>query len=145
MLKRLINRIADKELPPGKMSYEEARASLERHAHNARMYLAKRPDVEPEILYYLATDEAVEVRRLVAANATTPLQASKLLAVDADTEVRSALARKMASGFATRGERLTVRERALASEIVELLAHDRDARVRAIVAEAFGSLQAAHT
>ena len=64
------------------MSYEEARAALESHAHKARRFLAARPDVEPEILYYLASDESVDVRRLVAGNPTTPQQANKLLTSD---------------------------------------------------------------
>ena len=72
MLKRLISRLAGQEARKGRMSYEEARTALESHALKARRFLARRPDVEPEILYYLAADEAVDVRRLVAANPSTP-------------------------------------------------------------------------
>ena len=60
MLKQMIGKLSERP----RMSYEDARAALETHAHNARRYLAGRPDVEPEILYYLANDDSVAVRRL---------------------------------------------------------------------------------
>ncbi len=95
MLKRLISRLVGQEAREGKMSYEEARAALESHALKARRFLAGRPDVEPEILYYLAADEAVDVRKLVAANPSTPHQANKTLTDDCDDDVRCELARKI--------------------------------------------------
>jgi uncharacterized protein (DUF2336 family) len=135
MLKRLIGKIAEREALPGKMTYAEARASLETHAHNARVFLAKRPDVEPEILYYLASDDAAEVRRLVAANPGTPQQANKLLAQDRDDEVRCELARKIGQQLSDPAVAWSPRARALAFEAAEVLAHDKLARVRAMLAE----------
>jgi hypothetical protein len=88
MLKKLISKIIDPGQEPERITYEDARAALETHAHNARMFLAGRSDVEPEILYYLATDETAEVRRLVAANPSTPHQANKVLTGDCDDDVR---------------------------------------------------------
>lgn len=117
------------------MSYEDARAALETHAHNARRYLAGRPDVEPEILYYLANDESVAVRRLVAANPATPQRANKLLASDVDVEVRCEVAQKVGRLVADHSPEMTVRGHALAVEVIERLAHDTVARVRAILAE----------
>lgn len=62
----------------------------------ARADLAGREDTQPEILYYLAEDEAPDVRRESAANRNTPLQASPRLAQDGEPSVRSALAGKLA-------------------------------------------------
>jgi hypothetical protein len=134
MLKRMIGSLAEP-----RMTYEEARASLERHAHNARLFLAARSDVEPEILFYLANDEAVDVRRLVAANPATPQQANKILASDADAGVRLELARKMGRQVCDADASMTPRARALVVEVAERLAHDADARVR----EALGHAQPA--
>jgi hypothetical protein len=131
MLKRMIGKLAEP-----RMTYEEARASLERHAHNARLFLAARSDVEPEILYYLANDEAVDVRRLVAANPATPQQANKILAADADAGVRLELARKVGRQIGVADASMTLRARALATEVAERLAHDGDSRVREALARA---------
>lgn len=135
MLKRLISRLAGQEARKGKMSYEEARAALESHALKARRFLAGRPDVEPEILYYLASDEAVDVRRLVAANPATPQQANKVLTDDGDEDVRCELARKIGRLVPGLAAEETQRVRDLAIEVMERLARDSLPRVRAILAE----------
>jgi hypothetical protein len=134
MLKRMIGDKGMREARPGKMSYEDARASLERHAHSARLFLAARADVEPEILYYLANDETADVRRLVAANPSTPQQANKLLAGDSDEDVRYILACKAGRQVTDPNAVLTPRSHALAIEVVERLAHDRSPRVREALA-----------
>jgi hypothetical protein len=134
MLKRMIGEKGMREVRPKKMSYEEARASLERHAHDARMFLASRADVEPEILYYLAGDETADVRRLVAANPSTPQQANKMLAGDSDEDVRCALAMKIGSQVTDPNAVLTPRAHALAIEVVERLANDKCERVREALA-----------
>jgi len=55
------------------LSYEEAK-ELARHKDPAvRRILAARPDLRPEILYYLAEDPHPDVRRQIAANQATPL------------------------------------------------------------------------
>jgi uncharacterized protein (DUF2336 family) len=133
MLKRLFSRKQD--APPKRMSYEEARAALETHAHNARCFLAGRSDVEPEILYYLATDDTVEVRRLVAANPSTPHQANKILTGDSDDDVRCELAKKIGRLVPGLDQHEAARIRDLAIEVMERLAQDSLPRVRAILAE----------
>jgi uncharacterized protein (DUF2336 family) len=135
MLKRLISRLAGQEARSGKMSYEEARAALESHALKARRFLAGRPDVEPEILYYLASDEAVDVRRLVAGNPSTPHQANKALTDDCDDDVRCELARKIGRLVPGLEVDEAHRVRDLAIEVMERLARDSLPRVRAILAE----------
>jgi uncharacterized protein (DUF2336 family) len=135
MLKRLISKLAGQESGQSKMSYEEARAALESHALKARRFLAGRPDVEPEILYYLASDEEVDVRRLVAANPSTPQQANKVLSGDGDDDVRCELARKIGRLLPGMEVEETHRVRDLAIEVMERLAQDSLPRVRAILAE----------
>jgi len=134
MLKRLISKITD-AAPQERLSYEEARAALETHARDARRFLAARADVEPEILYYLATDEAAEIRRLVAANPSTPQQANKILAADADDEVRCELAKKIGRLVPGLEPAEAERIRELAIDVMERLAADCLPRVRAILAE----------
>lgn len=134
MLKRMIGAKGMREARPAKMSYADACAALERHAREARLFLAARADVEPEILYYLASDDAVEVRRLVAANPSTPQQANKILASDSDEDVRHALAVKVGQQVADPNSGMSQRAHALAMEVVERLAHDTSARVREALA-----------
>lgn len=134
MLKRMMSEKGAREARPRKMSYDEARATLERHAHNARLFLAARADVEPEILYHLASDDTADVRRLVAANPRTPQQANRLLAGDRDEDVRCILACKVGREVADPKSGLTPRSHALAIEIVERLTHDKSARVREALA-----------
>lgn len=133
MLKKLLDKIVP--VKPEKMTYEQARAALESHARNARRFLAGRADVEPEILYYLASDESTDVRKLVAANPSTPQQANKVLCGDGDDEVRCELARKIARLIPGLTSEDVVRTRELAIEVMERLARDSLPRVRAILSE----------
>jgi len=135
MLKRLFGKLWDQAPSPGPMSYEEARAVLEMHARKARKFLAGRDDVEPEILYYLASDDAVDVRRLVAANPSTPQQANKILTDDSDGDVRYELAKKIGRLMPGLESQEASRIRELAIEVMERLARDSLPRVRAILAE----------
>ncbi len=78
------------------ISYEEARDLACHQDEVVRAALARREDIPPEILYFLAEDDAPEVRRTVAQNDLAPSQASLLLAKDVHTGVRSDLAAKLA-------------------------------------------------
>ncbi|MFZ3034714.1 MAG: DUF2336 domain-containing protein [Parvibaculum sp.] len=120
---------------PARLGYEDARAALEGHNLQTRRELAGRSDAPPETLYYLASDEDVKVRSLVAANPSTPIQASENLVRDSEAEVREELARKIGrivpdiASHDLRG----VSDRVLA--LLEKLANDEVTRVRQIVAE----------
>ncbi len=135
MLKRLLGKFSEPVPETKRMTYEDARAALETHAHNARRFLAGRSDVEPEILYYLATDDTVEVRRLVAGNPSTPQQANKVLTSDVDDEVRCELAKKIGRLVPGLDPNEASRIRDLAIEVMERLAQDSLPRVRALLAE----------
>jgi uncharacterized protein (DUF2336 family) len=84
--------------PPsdGAPDYETSKRMAQSGDAAIRAGVAGREDARPELLYYLAIDPAVEVRREVAANPAAPSQASALLARDADESVRSLLAGKLA-------------------------------------------------
>lgn len=115
--------------------YEKAREIAENGSVKERSRLAANESAQPEILYYFATDQAPEVRREVAQNPGTPLQADLLLAKDVDDEVRCGLALKIGrlvpSLTPDENERLTT----MALEVLDILARDHLPRVRAIVAE----------
>lgn len=135
MLKSFVNRLLGRPKLPQDLSYEEARGALETQSLGLRRELAGRSDVEPEILYYLASDKEPEIRCLIAANPGTPHQANKALADDADDDVRAELARKIARLVPGLDPQEAGRIRDLAIEVLEKLASDHLPRVRQIVAE----------
>ena len=57
-------------LPGQKITYEQARDLLDHPDATVRSTLGARADVEPEILFFLASDPDAAVRRTVANNAT---------------------------------------------------------------------------
>lgn len=117
------------------VTYDESK-SLAHHGDDAaRRKLAARQDVRPEILYYLAADKLVDVRREIATNTQTPRQADRLLVDDVDDEVRCELARKigrLAPGLSKAEQDQLYK---LTFEILDALAHDELPRVRQIVSE----------
>lgn len=117
-------------------AYEENKTQARSTEVSQRKDLALRQDVEPEILYYLAEDQAPEVRREVAANIGTPVQANALLAEDEDADVRMELARKITRLVPTlKGPEVDqLLEQTIA--ILEVLATDHLPAVRAIVSDA---------
>ena len=119
----------------GDISYKDAKKIARDKNPAVRSELAERDDVKPEILYFMAEDNAPEVRRKVAANSATPRHADFILASDADDDVRCDLALKI--GRLIPGLSPEERERLqdLAFEILNILAQDQLPRVRAIIAE----------
>ena len=122
-------------LLPENLGYEEARDLAKHEDVNVRLALASRSDLKAEILYFLAEDEAPEVRRAIAGNATAPMHADLLLARDDDESVRGDLAAKIAKLAPGLGPAEQDRIRKMAYEAVEILARDQAARVRRILAE----------
>lgn len=118
------------------ISYEKQK-ELARHDDPAvRMALAARADVKPEIMYFLAEDDATEVRRIVAENTAAPRQTFALLARDHDGDVRGNLAQKVAQlapGLSA-DEQDKISHDTL--EALETLARDQMTRVRAILSDA---------
>lgn len=143
MLGALRNLFQGRKSLPEDLTYEEARRVLEDQNRDSKLELATRSDAQPEILYYLATDESANVRRQVARNPATPHKANQLLARDSADEVRGELARKISRLLPDSDdvERAVMRERAL--EILEQLAQDQLPRIRQILAEELKSSTAA--
>lgn len=131
ILKRLLGMVKG-EKP---VTYEEARDLAASADAKTRGQLASHKGLMPEILYYLAGDPLAEVRRSIANNPTTPAQANLLLAKDADEDVRSDLALKIAKLAPGLGPDEQDRIRRITYETLETLARDQLPRVRRIIAE----------
>ena len=115
--------------------YLKERRTLEEGAVDDRRRLAKGKKTHPEMLYYLAEDSDLEVRRAAAANDATPRQADEILTGDPEGDVRIELARKIARivpGLSDE-ENAQLRERTMS--VLQALAQDTLPRVRAILAE----------
>ncbi len=118
------------------ISYEEARA-LARSADAAeRAKLAARPDMKPEILYFLTDDPSADVRRNLALNEATPRQADIVLARDKQDSIRQDLAAKIARLVPELDPSQQDRVYQATIETLEILARDEVTRVRQILAEA---------
>ncbi|MGB8365720.1 MAG: DUF2336 domain-containing protein [Rhizomicrobium sp.] len=113
---------------------------LQEQNEAARRYLAGRPDAAPEVLFYLATEGSPATRRAVAANPATPAHADRLLADDADDDVRMQLARKIGQLMPNLPAEASRRLRELTLETLERLARDQLPRVRQILAEEIKTL-----
>lgn len=63
---------------------------LAAHDHISRLYVARNPHTDPEVLSGLAQDPDAEVRQKVATNPSTPFESLLLLTSDPDEDVRHA-------------------------------------------------------
>jgi len=139
MLKKLKALLGGEKALPANLTAQDEQKILEAGTDSERKQLAARPDVRPEVLYFLAEDSSVEVRKQIAKNPNTPPQADEKLKVDEDDEVRSELARKigrLVPGL-ERDERSALRDKAVAT--LETLAQDQMPKIRAVIAEAIKS------
>ncbi len=117
------------------IDYETAKSMATSSDQTVRQRLAARADIRPELLYFLANDKAVEVRREIAANTRTPRKADLLLSRDIDPDVRTGLARKIARlAPDLPQEQLNHIERTTL-DILETLARDQATEVRRILAD----------
>jgi uncharacterized protein (DUF2336 family) len=133
-LKSLLGGSKEKALPET-LTAETEQKILKAGSTDQRQALARREDARPEVLYYLAEDESPEIRRAIAQNPSTPIQAAEKLTGDEDNEVRAELARKigrLVPGLEP-GEKTALREKAI--KVLEALAADQLPKIRAIVAE----------
>ncbi|PHQ69464.1 MAG: hypothetical protein COB93_07955, partial [Sneathiella sp.] len=121
------NDLADRE------AYEDNKLSARSDDVVLRAEIAARDDVEPEILYYLTEDSSPIVRSNIAGNPLTPVQANVLLTQDEDDDVRMELARKICRLLPDISAPETVDLLAQTIEVLEMLAKDKLAAVRAIL------------
>ncbi len=115
--------------------YELARRLAFQGEAADRAALAAEPATAPEILYYLAGDQATEVRQAVAANGATPPLADRKLSLDAQPEVRVLLGRKLAALAPGLSDHEQDRLRRLSWETLCTLVADTAVQVRAAIAE----------
>ncbi len=134
LIKSLFKGKAEAEDKP--LTYEEARGLARDEALDVRRDLAARSDVEPEILYFLAEDPVPEVRRKIAANKVTPVHADLLLASDDDQDVRGDLAGKIATLAPGLSADEQDKVRHMTYQVLEVLARDQATRVRQILSDA---------
>lgn len=132
---RFVKRMLSAKALPQRLSYEDARGVLESQEASLQEELARHPDAEPEMLYYLAGNGNAATRRAVAAHHATPAAANRTLADDVDPEVRAELAQKI--GRLLPDLLASERERVceLTLETLDRLAQDQLPRVRAILAQ----------
>ena len=125
-----------KKKPKGKRpNYDQAKVLLENGDVAERRNLAMHEDIEPEILYFLGNDKDPLVRREIADNDGTPLQADVILAKDPDEEVRKEVAHKLGRLLPdiSVDQQDTLSKMALG--ILDTLARDQMRDVRAIVSD----------
>ncbi len=115
-------------------SYEQARDTLESRNREALIRLASDEAGFPEMLYFLSNEDDAEIRRRVAANPTTPVQADVALSTDVAAEVREALGAKVARQLPEQSGEDDARN-STAIAILEHLVLDEEVRVRRIIAE----------
>lgn len=117
---------------------------LARHVDAAvRQALAARPDLAPELLFFLAADPDDGVRGAVAGNTGTPGKADGLLAGDVAPSVRVRLAEKAAARLPSAGTGDPGPLDRLTREVLERLAADPDPEVRRALSEALADLEQA--
>ena len=117
------------------MEYDDAKRAAASGETSVRLDLAKRDDLQPEVLYYLAEDGDGSVRRAVAENEATPRQADAMLVNDVDDDVRISLARKIARLAPDLNAQAQGWLQELTLKILDDLSRDALPRVRTIVAE----------
>lgn len=131
------NEAAAKEVVP---SYEEAKKIAAEGSIAERAKLAALRMLPPELLYFFATDTAPEVRRAVAGNDGTPLQADLLLAKDEVPQIRSDMGMKVCRLLPSLSSEQNRRVSQMAYEVLEVLAQDQLPSIRAMVADQIKSL-----
>lgn len=115
--------------------YEEARDVAASGSVEDRKRLAGNSQLQPEFLYYFATDESPEVRRAVANNEGTPIQADMLLARDPDEYVKVDLGKKICKLLPTLSPEQNRKVADMVFEVVDVLSQDSLPQVRGMISE----------
>ena len=125
-----------KKKPKGKRpNYDQAKVIVENGDGEERRNLAMQEDIEPEILYFLANDKDPLVRREIADNDGTPVQADMILSKDPDEEVRKEVAHKLGRLLPDISFDQQDKLSKMALDILDTLARDQMREVRAIVSD----------
>ena len=135
-MKGLLQRIFQIGAGAAVLDYEESKRLIQSRNPSDRRKVAGNLRVQPEVLYFLATDPDPTVRTAVAANEATPVQADLILAKDAHEAVRADLARKISRLAPTLSQRQSDRVKEITYEVLETLVRDQAVKVRRIVSDA---------
>lgn len=135
MLKKLFQKKPKKltpvtHRPRDKDKYEAEKNVAKSTSSDARVKLARNPKTHLEILFYLADDEDVRVRRAVAANPATPVQVSENLAKDVDIDVKVSLIERLGALLPALSEEQHAHLYAFAVQALGVLALDEVLKVR---------------
>jgi len=110
--------------------YKKERALAESQSVKDRLRLARDPQTHLEILYYLAGDSDDKVRKAVAENEATPVQASSIIVRDKNVDVRLALAHRLMALLPELSEEQHSQLYAFAAQALGVLALDEVLKVR---------------
>lgn len=135
MFNKFLSLFKGKKSLPDDLNYGDEKTILKTGKVEERKELASHPKTHPEVLYYLADDKSADVRRRIAKNAATPIQADEKLVDDKDDEVRKELAVKIARLMPdlAENEHNTLRDNTI--KLLERLANDQLPKVRALISE----------
>lgn len=120
--------------------YETAKRIAFTGPEAVRAALGASAATRPELLYFLAGDQAASVRAAVAGNGATPPQADRLLAGDEDPAVRAVLGRKLAALAPELSREEQDRLSRLSWQTLCALVADAAVRVRAAIADAVAEM-----
>jgi len=116
--------------------YEEERERARSKKAKDRLDVAKDPKTHLEILYYLADDKDVRVRKAVAGNPTTPVHVSEGLAKDDDVDVKIALIKRLSALLPDLSQDQYAHLYAFAVQALGILALDEVLKVRLALSSA---------
>jgi uncharacterized protein (DUF2336 family) len=123
-------------VPYKKLLEAEEQEIARRGSERQRVALAKNERASQEILYYLALhDPSDKVRKAVAANPSTPLQAGTILAKDKAEDVRYILARRLVRILPSLSEEDYSQLYAYAVQALGMLALDEVLKIRKALSE----------
>ena len=131
----LFSRLAGRNSGGSALDYDKAKELASAQSPEARRELAACDDVQPEILYFMASDADVDVRRSVAANRATPPHAGTILATDDDVEVRCNLAQQIGRLAPELDDAARDKVGAIVNQVLDTLAQDQMTRVRAVLSD----------
>jgi uncharacterized protein (DUF2336 family) len=144
-MKGLLQRIFHIGAGSQKLDYEESKRLIQSRNPADRRLVAGNLQVQPEVLYFLATDPDHTVRTAVASNEATPVQADLILAKDQHEAVRADLARKISRLAPTLTQRQSDRVKEMTYEVLDTLVRDQAVKIRRIVSETLKNMPDAPT
>ena len=121
-------------------AYDKAKKIAEKGTAKERAALAQDDDVPAEILFFLANDKDVDVRRAVSGNDSAPIHADLILAKDEEDDIRGGIGEKMGRILPALSGEQNQKVMDMAFQVAGVLAQDRLPTVRALIAQTVKNL-----